>query len=140
MKVKFLRLIILPSLLGLIPSQVKSDIYSFEQSSGTSSEVSPTYWTFDLPSFGTYSFATWFSQRFGTTTDANNGDPWLHLFQGSTQVKNNDDGGRTAVFNLSEGSISGLESASDASGVSSLINYNYSSGSSTHTLLLGNFP
>ena len=140
MKVKFLRLIILPSLLGLIPSQVKSDIYSFEQSSGTSSEVSPTYWTFDLPSFGTYSFATWFSQRFGTNGDSNNGDPWLHLFQGSTQVQNNDDGGRNNVFNLSEGSIAGLESASDAHNYSSLINYNYSSGTSTHTLLLGNYP
>ena len=127
-------------MLGLIPNQLKADIYTFEQSSATSSEVSPSYWTFDLPSVGTYSFATWFSQEFGTTGDSNNGDPWLHLFQGSTQVQNNDDGGRTAVFNLSEGSISGLESASDAHIYSSLINYSYSSGSSTHTLLLGSYP
>ena len=125
LKANIFRLIIASSLIGLIPIQLKADIYSFEQSSATSNEVSPSYWTFDLPSFGTYSFATWFSQRFGTTGDSNYGDPWLHLFQGSTQVQNNDDGGRINVFNLSEGSIAGLESASDASQVSSLINYNY---------------
>ena len=129
MKVKFLRLIILPSLLGLLPIQLKADIYSFEQSSATSGEVSPSYWTFDLPSFGTYKFATWFSQKYSTIDDSNDGDPFLHIFQGSTQVGTNDDGGASTIYNLSEGLIPGFESASDAHRFSSLLTYNYSSGS-----------
>ena len=137
MKVRFLRLIILPSLLSLIPNQLKADIYTFEQSSATSGEVSPSYWTFDIPSFGSYSFATWYSLRYG---GGRSGDTWLHLFQGSTQVSNNDDGSRIKIFNLSEGLVPGLESFNDVNGVSSLINYNYSSGSATHTLLLGSYP
>ena len=57
--------------MGLFPIQLKADIYSFEQSSATSGDVSPSYWTFDLPSFGTYKFATWFSQKYSTIDDSN---------------------------------------------------------------------
>ena len=136
MKVRFLKLIILPTLLSLVPNQLKADIYTFEQSSATSGEISPSYWTFDLPSFGSYFFATWYSRR----TNGNNGDTWLHLFQESTPVSSNDDQGKTDIFNASEGLVPGLTTRSDVGPVTSLINYDYSSGSATHTLLLGNYP
>jgi len=123
-------------LLSLVPNQLKADIYTFEQSSATSGEISPSYWTFDLPSFGSYFFATWYSRR----TNGNNGDTWLHLFQESTPVSSNDDQGKTDIFNASEGLVPGLTSRSDVGPVTSLINYDYSSGSATHTLLLGNYP
>ena len=135
MKVRFLKLIILPTLLSLVPNQLKADIYTFEQSSATSGEISPSYWTFDLPSFGSYFFATWYSRR----TNGNNGDTWLHLFQESTPVSSNDDQGKTDIFNASEGLVPGLTSRSDVGPVTSLINYDYSSGSATHTLLLANY-
>ena len=123
-------------MLSLVPNQLKADIYTFEQSSATSGEISPSYWTFDLPSFGSYFFATWYSRR----TNGNNGDTWLHLFQESTPVSSNDDQGKTDIFNASEGLVPGLTSRSDVGPVTSLINYDYSSGSATHTLLLGNYP
>ena len=135
------QLAFLPLILsGLIPSHVKADIYTFEQSSATSGEVSPSYWTFELPSYGNYTFATWFSQDYGTVGDGNTGDPWLHIFQGSSQVGQRDDGGRINVFGFSEGIIPGFTSENDAHVYSTFLEYEYSSGSSTHTLVLGNYP
>ena len=122
-------------MLSLVPNQLKADIYTFEQSSATSGEISPSYWTFDLPSFGSYFFATWYSRR----TNGNNGDTWLHLFQESTPVSNNDDGHPFDIFDASEGLVPGLTSSDDVGPVTSLINYDYSSGSATHTLLLANY-
>ena len=111
----------MPSLFSFIPNQLKADIYTFEQSSATSGEISPSYWTFDLPSFGSYFFATWYSRR----TNGNIGDTYLHLFQESTQVSSDDDESATDIFNASEGLVPGLNSRSDVGPVTSLINYDY---------------
>lgn len=100
----YLRLgsMVIASTLAVFPVASSAQIYSFDQSS-SSSTTSPSEWDIELVSGESYMFSTWSSS----------GDTVLKLWRGTSQVAVNDDTNSSTIYSRSNGEVPGLNSAAD---------------------------